>query len=59
MLDFGHQTGSAPSAQICPPRSAQTSTITPPVRSTPVVELPRGLLFSIEAIAVADDANAR
>lgn len=26
----------------------------PPVRSTPVVELPRGLLFSIEAIAVVD-----
>jgi 2-iminobutanoate/2-iminopropanoate deaminase len=24
-----------------------------PVRSTPVVQLPRGLLFSIEAIAVA------
>ena len=26
----------------------------PPVRSTPVVTLPRGLLFSIDAIAVAD-----
>ena len=26
----------------------------PPVRSTPVVQLPRGLLFSIEAIAVVD-----
>jgi 2-iminobutanoate/2-iminopropanoate deaminase len=26
----------------------------PPVRSTPVVQLPRGLLFSIEAIAAAD-----
>jgi len=26
----------------------------PPVRSTPVVALPRGLLFSIDAIAVAD-----
>jgi 2-iminobutanoate/2-iminopropanoate deaminase len=25
---------------------------TPPVRSTPVVALPRGLLFSIEAVAV-------
>lgn len=25
----------------------------PPVRSTPMVELPRGLLFSIDAIAVA------
>jgi 2-iminobutanoate/2-iminopropanoate deaminase len=27
----------------------------PPVRSTPVVELPRGLLFSIEAIAVVKE----
>lgn len=27
----------------------------PPVRSTPLVSLPRGLLFSIEAIAVAGD----
>lgn len=27
--------------------------IAPPVRSTPVVQLPRGLLFSIEAIAAA------
>jgi 2-iminobutanoate/2-iminopropanoate deaminase len=26
----------------------------PPVRSTPVVQLPRGLLFSIDAIAVAE-----
>jgi 2-iminobutanoate/2-iminopropanoate deaminase len=26
----------------------------PPVRSTPVVALPRGLLFSVDAIAVAD-----
>jgi len=26
----------------------------PPVRSTPVVALPRGLLFSIDAIAVVD-----
>lgn len=26
----------------------------PPVRSTPVVAVPRGLLFSIDAIAVAD-----
>lgn len=26
----------------------------PPVRSTPVVQLPRGLLFSIEAVAVVD-----
>jgi 2-iminobutanoate/2-iminopropanoate deaminase len=26
---------------------------TPPARSTPVVQLPRGLLFSIEAIAAA------
>jgi 2-iminobutanoate/2-iminopropanoate deaminase len=28
----------------------------PPVRSTPIVELPRGLLFSIDAVAVADDS---
>jgi 2-iminobutanoate/2-iminopropanoate deaminase len=27
--------------------------VTPPARSTPVVQLPRGLLFSIEAIAAA------
>jgi 2-iminobutanoate/2-iminopropanoate deaminase len=27
--------------------------VAPPVRSTPVVELPKGLLFSIDAIAVA------
>jgi 2-iminobutanoate/2-iminopropanoate deaminase len=27
----------------------------PPVRSTPIVRLPRGLLFSIEAIAVVGD----
>jgi 2-iminobutanoate/2-iminopropanoate deaminase len=27
--------------------------IAPPVRSTPLVQLPRGLLFSIDAIAVA------
>ena len=27
----------------------------PPVRSTPIVTLPRGLLFSIDAIAVAKD----
>jgi 2-iminobutanoate/2-iminopropanoate deaminase len=26
----------------------------PPVRSTPIVEIPRGLLFSIDAVAVAD-----
>jgi len=26
----------------------------PPVRSTPLIRLPRGLLFSIDAIAVAD-----
>lgn len=31
----------------------------PPVRSTPVVQLPRGLLFSIDAIAVVDDSTAR
>ena len=28
--------------------------IAPPVRSTPLVQLPRGLLFSIDAIAVVD-----
>ncbi len=27
----------------------------PPVRSTPIVSLPRGLLFSIEAVALAGD----
>jgi 2-iminobutanoate/2-iminopropanoate deaminase len=31
--------------------------LAPPVRSTPVVALPRGLLFSIEAIAVAETAG--
>ncbi|MBV9880481.1 MAG: regulator [Gemmatirosa sp.] len=30
----------------------------PPVRSTPVIALPRGLLFSIDAIAVAEGAGA-
>lgn len=29
----------------------------PPVRSTPVIALPRGLLFSIDAIAVVDRAG--
>lgn len=28
----------------------------PPVRSVPIVQLPKGLLFSIEAIAVAEEA---
>lgn len=28
---------------------------TPPVRSAPIVQLPKGLLFSIEAIAVVDE----
>ena len=28
--------------------------VAPPVRSTPVVRLPRGLLFSIDAVAVVD-----
>ena len=28
--------------------------VAPPVRSAPIVQLPRGLLFSIDAIAVAD-----
>jgi 2-iminobutanoate/2-iminopropanoate deaminase len=27
--------------------------VAPPVRSAPIVQLPRGLLFSIDAIAVA------
>ncbi len=31
----------------------------PPVRSTPIVQLPRGLLFSIDAIAVLDEPNER
>ena len=30
----------------------------PPVRSTPVIALPRGLLFSIDAIAVAEAAGS-
>ena len=29
--------------------------VAPPVRSAPIVQLPRGLLFSIDAIAVVDD----
>ena len=29
--------------------------VAPPVRSTPLVQLPRGLLFSIDAIAVVDE----
>jgi 2-iminobutanoate/2-iminopropanoate deaminase len=31
----------------------------PPVRSSPIVQLPRGLLFSVDAIAVADDDGPR
>jgi 2-iminobutanoate/2-iminopropanoate deaminase len=31
----------------------------PPVRSTPIVGLPRGLLFSIEAIALVGDTRRR
>ena len=31
---------------------------TPPARSTPIVALPKGLLFSIDAIAVVDDHSA-
>lgn len=31
----------------------------PPVRSTPVVALPRGLLFSIDAIAVSEPGGPR
>ena len=33
--------------------------VAPPVRSTPIVQIPRGLLFSIDAIAVIDDPNER
>jgi 2-iminobutanoate/2-iminopropanoate deaminase len=29
----------------------------PPVRSAPIVQLPKGLLFSIDAIAVAEDTS--
>jgi hypothetical protein len=32
--------------------------VRPEVRSTPIVQLPRALLFSIDAIAIVDDANA-
>ena len=32
--------------------------VSPPVRSVPLVQLPRGLLFSIEAIAVVNGAVA-
>ena len=31
----------------------------PPVRSTPIVQIPRGLLFSIDAIAVAGVSDER
>jgi 2-iminobutanoate/2-iminopropanoate deaminase len=31
----------------------------PPVRSAPIVQLPRGLLFSIDAIAVVDEVPTR
>jgi 2-iminobutanoate/2-iminopropanoate deaminase len=31
----------------------------PPVRSAPIVQLPRGLLFSIDAIAVVDETPMR
>lgn len=33
--------------------------VAPPVRSAPIVQLPRGLLFSIDAIAVADTPARR
>lgn len=33
--------------------------VAPPVRSTPLVQLPRGLLFSIDAIAVVDDPGSK
>ena len=33
--------------------------VAPPARSTPIVQIPRGLLFSIDAIAVADDDDER
>ena len=31
----------------------------PPVRSAPLVQLPRGLLFSVDAIAVVDEPGTR
>jgi 2-iminobutanoate/2-iminopropanoate deaminase len=34
---------------------AELFPVAPPVRSTPIVQIPRGLLFSIDAIAVVDD----
>jgi len=33
---------------------AELFPVAPPVRSTPLIQLPRGLLFSIDAIAVVD-----
>jgi 2-iminobutanoate/2-iminopropanoate deaminase len=35
---------------------AEFFSVAPPVRSTPIVQLPRGLLFSIDAIAVVERA---
>jgi 2-iminobutanoate/2-iminopropanoate deaminase len=33
--------------------------VAPPVRSTPIISLPRGLLFSVDAIAVATTSRTR
>jgi 2-iminobutanoate/2-iminopropanoate deaminase len=33
--------------------------VAPPVRSSPLVQLPRGLLFSVDAIAAIDGAQGR
>ena len=38
---------------------AEVFPVAPPVRSTPIVQLPRGLLFSIDAIAVVDETSER
>ena len=38
---------------------AELFPVAPPVRSTPIVRIPRGLLFSIDAIAVVDDSSER
>ena len=36
---------------------AELFPVAPPVRSTPLVQLPRGLLFSVDAIATVDEAS--
>jgi 2-iminobutanoate/2-iminopropanoate deaminase len=38
---------------------AELFPVAPPVRSAPLVQLPRGLLFSIDAIAVVHDETGR